>query len=40
MGYILVPPDFKDLWLFRKNIELKYIAFPDKESIEAKWVTI
>ena len=35
-----LPPDFKDLWLFRKDIELKSITFLDKESIDAKWVTI
>ena len=35
-----VPPDFKDLWLFIKNIEIKDITFPDGEAIAAKWVTI
>ena len=35
-----LPPDFKDLWLFRKDIEIKNITFPDKESVDAKWVTI
>lgn len=35
-----IPPDFKDLWLFRKNIDKKEITFPDGESIDAKWVTI
>ena len=35
-----VPPDFKDLWLFRKNVDLKDITFPDGEVIDAKWVTI
>ena len=35
-----VPPDFKDMWLFRRNIDLKDITFPDKEAIDAKWVTI
>ena len=34
------PPDFKDLWLFKKDIDIKDITFPDGESIEAKWVTI
>ena len=33
-------PDFKDLWLFRKNIEIKDLKFPDGETIDAKWVTI
>ena len=35
-----LPPDFKDLWLFRRNIDKKEITFPDGESIDAKWVTI
>ena len=35
-----LPPDFKDLWLFRRNIDLKDITFPDGESIDARWVTI
>lgn len=35
-----VPPDFKDLWLFKKDIDIKDLTFPDKEAIEAKWVTI
>ena len=30
----------KELWLFRKDIEIEEITFPDGESIEAKWVTI
>lgn len=34
------PGDFKDLWLFRKEVNLKDITFPDGESIDAKWVTI
>ena len=33
-------PDFKDLWLFRKDIDTKDITFSDGESIEAKWVSI
>ena len=36
----IVPPDFKDLWLFKRDIDIKDITFPDKESIDAKWVTI
>lgn len=32
--------DFKDLWLFRRDIDKKEITFPDGESIDAKWVTI
>lgn len=35
-----VPPDFKDLWLFRKDIDLKDVTFPDGEAIDAKWVSI
>lgn len=35
-----VIPDFKDLWLFRKDIDIKDVTFPDGEAIEAKWVTI
>ncbi len=34
------PADFKDLWLFKKDIDIKNITFPDGESIEARWVTI
>ncbi len=32
--------DFKDIWLFRKDIELKELNFSDNEVVEAKWVTI
>lgn len=32
--------DFKDLWLFRKDIDVNELTFPDGEAIEAKWVTI
>lgn len=32
--------DFKDLWLFRKDVKIEDITFPDGEAIEAKWVTI
>lgn len=35
-----IPPDFKDLWLFKRNIDLKEITFLDGEAIDAKWVTI
>lgn len=35
-----VPPDIKDLWLFKKDINIEDITFPDKEAIAAKWVTI
>ena len=33
-------PDFKDLWLFRKDVEIDKLTFPDGEVTEAKWVTI
>ena len=33
-------PDFKDIWLFRKDIKLEDIVFEDGEAIEAKWVNI
>lgn len=32
--------DFKDLWLFKKDINIEEITFPDGEAIESKWVTI
>lgn len=35
-----IPPDFKDLWLFRRDIDKREITFPDGEAIDAKWVTI
>ena len=35
-----VPPDFKDLWLFRRDFDVSELTFPDGEAIEAKWVTI
>lgn len=35
-----LPPDFKDIWVFRRDINIKDITFLDKEAIEAKWVTI
>ena len=28
------------MWLFRKDININDITFPDGESIEAKWVSI
>ena len=35
------PCDFRDLWLFKKDIDIKKdITFPDGEAIEAKWVNI
>lgn len=35
-----IPPDFKDLWVFKKDIDKKEITFPDGEAVEYKWVTI
>lgn len=35
-----LPPDFKDLWLFRKDVDLKDVTFPDGEAVAAKWVSI
>lgn len=35
-----VKPDFKDMWLFKKDIDIKDITFPDGEAIESKWVSI
>lgn len=35
-----VVPDFKDLWLFHKNVKDEEITFPDGEATEFKWVTI
>lgn len=32
--------DFKDIYIFRKDIEDKDISFTDKEVIDCKWVTI
>ena len=39
LGY-KISPNFKDMWLFRKDIDIKDITFSDKETIEAKWVSI
>ena len=39
LGY-KITPNFKDMWLFRKDIDIKDIVFPDRETIEAKWVSI
>lgn len=35
-----VPPDFKDVWIFRKNVLDEEITLPDGEAIDFKWVTI
>ena len=34
------PCDFRDLWLFKKDVDIKDITFPDGEAIDAKWVNI
>ena len=33
-------PNFKDLWVFRKDVDIKDIKFVDEEAIAAKWVSI
>lgn len=33
-------PNFKDLWLFRKDIDINNVKFADGEAINAKWVNI
>lgn len=33
-------PNFKDLWLFRRDVKNEEITFPDGEAIDYKWVTI
>ena len=33
-------PDFKDLWLLRRDVKKEEITFPDGEAIDYKWVTI
>ena len=35
-----VPQNFKDLWLFRKDINIEDLTFHDGEATEAKWVNI
>ena len=35
-----VPQNFKDLWLFKKDINIEDLTFPDGEATEAKWVNI
>ena len=32
--------DFKDIWIFRKDVQIEDLIFEDLEVIEAKWVTI
>ena len=31
---------FKDFWLFKSDVKIEDITFPDQEAIDAKWVTI
>ena len=33
-------PNFKDLWLFRKDVDIKDVKFVDGEAIGSKWVSI
>lgn len=33
-----VPPDFKDIWLFKKDIDLSTLHFTDGEVVDAKWI--
>lgn len=35
-----VPPDFKDIWIFRKDINDSEITLPDGEAVAFKWVSI
>lgn len=35
-----VPQDFKDLWLFKRDIKDEEITLPDGEAVAYKWVTI
>ena len=35
-----VPADFKDIWLFKKDVKIEDITFSDKEVIDVKWVKI
>ena len=32
--------DFKDIWIFRKDVDIKDLSFTDGEVEESKWVTI
>lgn len=34
------PADFKDTWLFKKDVKIEDIEFADREVTDAKWVTI
>ena len=32
--------DFKDIWIFRKDLEIKNLSYTDGEVVDSKWVTI
>lgn len=32
--------DFKDIWIFRKDLEIKNLRYTDGEVADSKWVTI
>lgn len=32
--------DFKDIWLFKKNLEIKDLKFTDGEVVDAKWINV
>lgn len=36
----MVPANFKDLWLFKRDIKDEEITFPDGEATDFKWVSI
>lgn len=36
----MVPANFKDLWLFKRDINDEEITFPDGEATDFKWVSI
>ena len=35
-----IPADFKDVWIFRKDIKDEEITLPDGEAVDFKWVSI
>lgn len=35
-----IPPNFKDLWLFKRDVKDEEITFPDGETTDFMWVTI
>lgn len=35
-----IPSDFKDIWLFKKDVKDEEIKLPDGEAIDYKWVSI